>query len=124
VGASFNLVANLLLIPAYGYQAAAVTTILSEIVLLLPFYYGVRKHLSAVPWFGLLWRPVLSSLLAGAALWFLRDVTFLVLLPLSLVVYVGALLVTGTFTPEDIALLKRLVAGRRRGEAADPEVRQ
>jgi O-antigen/teichoic acid export membrane protein len=109
VGASFNLVANLLLIPAYSYQAAAVTTILSEIVLLLPFYYGVRKHLSVVPWFGLLWRPVLSSLLSGAVLWVLRDVTFLVLLPLALVVYVGGLLVTGTFTPDDIALFKRLL---------------
>ena len=124
VGASFNLIANLLLIPTFSYQAAAVTTIVSEIVLLLPFCYGIRKHLSAVPWFGLLWRPVLSTLLAGAVLWMLRDVTFLALLPLSLAVYVGALLVTGTFTPDDIALIKRLLPDRWRRDVTDPELRQ
>jgi O-antigen/teichoic acid export membrane protein len=109
VGASFNLIANLLLIPTYGYQAAAVTTILSEIVLLLPFYYGVRKHLSTIPWVDLLWRPVVSTLLAGALLWLLRDVSFLLLIPLALAVYVASLIVTGTFTEDDVTLLKRLL---------------
>ncbi len=109
VGASFNLVANLLLIPTFSYQAAAVTTILSEIVLLLPFYYGVRKHLSAVPWIDLIWRPVVSTLLAGALLWLLRDVSFLLLIPLALAVYAVSLIVTGTFTEEDLTLVKRLL---------------
>jgi O-antigen/teichoic acid export membrane protein len=123
VGAGFNLVANLLLIPTFSYQAAALTTIMSEIVLLLPFYYGVRKHLTAVPWVSLTWRPVLSSLLTGALLWLLQNVTFLVLIPLSLAVYVGSLVVTGTFTPEDIALLKRLLPGRFRRGVEAPDAR-
>jgi O-antigen/teichoic acid export membrane protein len=109
VGASFNLVANLLLIPTFSYQAAAVTTILSEIVLLVPFYYGVRKHLSTVPWIDLTWRPVLSSLLAAAVLWLLRDLSFLLLIPLALAVYVASLIATGTFTEDDLALAKRLL---------------
>jgi O-antigen/teichoic acid export membrane protein len=109
VGASFNLVANLLLIPTFSYQAAAFTTILSEIVLLLPFYYGVRKHLSTIPWIDLIWRPVLSTLLASVLVWLLRDVTFLLLIPLALAVYVASLIVTGTFTQDDLALVKRLL---------------
>jgi O-antigen/teichoic acid export membrane protein len=114
IGASFNLVANLLLIPAFSYQAAAVTTILSEIVLLLPFYYGIRKHLSGIPWLSLTWRPILSTMITGAFLWLLRDFTFLLLIPASLAIYIGCLIVTGTFTPEDISLMKQLLPARLR----------
>lgn len=109
IGAGFNLAANLLLIPAFSYQAAAVTTILSEIVLLLPFYYGVRKYLSSIPWLSLTWRPLLSTLVTAAFLWVLRDLSFLVLIPSSLAVYLGCLIVTGTFTREDISLMKKLL---------------
>jgi hypothetical protein len=45
IGVSFNVVANLLVIPTYSYRGAAVVTILSEFALLIPFYYAVRKHL-------------------------------------------------------------------------------
>jgi O-antigen/teichoic acid export membrane protein len=114
IGASFNLVANLLLIPAFSYQAAAITTIVSEFVLLLPFYYGVRKHLAAIPWVGLVWRPLASTLLTGALIWLLRDISFLLLIPLALAAYVGFLILTGTFTQEDIALMWRLLPARLR----------
>jgi O-antigen/teichoic acid export membrane protein len=114
VGASFNLIANLLLIPAFSYQAAAVTTILSEVVLLVPFYYGIRKHLSTIPWASLMWRPLLSTLVTGLLIWLLRDVSFLLLIPTSLAVYVGCLIVTGTFGPDDIALMKQMLPSRFR----------
>jgi O-antigen/teichoic acid export membrane protein len=117
IGASFNLIANLLLIPTFSYQASAVITILSEIVLLLPFYYGVRKHLSSIPWIGLAWRPLLSTLLTGALLWVLRDLTFLLLIPLALATYLGLLIVTGTFSPEDVALIKSMLPARFRSKA-------
>ena len=121
VGASFNLVANLLLIPKFSYQAAAVTTILSEIVLLLPFYYGVRKHLSPIPWVGLAWRPLLSTLFTGLLVWIMRDLTFLLLIPLALATYVGLLVVTGAFSPEDVALMKSLLPARFRSKAPPAE---
>jgi len=114
LGASFNLIANLLLIPAFSYQAAAFTTILSEVVLLLPFYYGVRKHLSSVPWLSLSWRPLASMLLTGAFLWLLRDITFLLLVPASLAIYLGCLILMGTFTSEDISLVRQLLPARLR----------
>lgn len=124
VGASFNLIANLLLIPRYSYQAAAVITIFSEIVLLLPFYYGVRKYLSSVPWLSLTWRPLLSTLVTGVFLWLLRDFTFLLVIPASLAVYLGCLILTGTFTREDIALMKQVLPARLRGGEAAVEAQQ
>ena len=56
----FNLVANCLFIPQYGFQAAALTTIASEVVLLLPFMLLLRGALPGVNVLSLLWRPLLA----------------------------------------------------------------
>lgn len=69
---SFNIIANLLLVPRYGYQAAALTTIASELILLLPFAWLLHRALGPLPWRDMLWRPLLATallLLALAGLW-------------------------------------------------------
>ena len=55
---TFNIVANMLFIPQYGIRAAAIATIASELVLLLPFMYLLRSKLQDVNLAGLLWRPL------------------------------------------------------------------
>ncbi|MBO9308342.1 MAG: oligosaccharide flippase family protein [Chloroflexi bacterium] len=67
-GVSFNVITNLLFVPLYGFQAAAVTTILSELVLLIAFYWLLRCALGAINWAALLWRPsAAGACMAGAA---------------------------------------------------------
>lgn len=107
--AAFNVLANALLIPRFSYAASALVAILSEIVLLVPFYRCVRANLASVPLGGLLWRPALASLLMGALMWCLRGVSSLIVLPLAGLVYLGGLILLGTFTAEERALLKRLL---------------
>ncbi|MFQ6000898.1 MAG: oligosaccharide flippase family protein [Anaerolineae bacterium] len=109
IGLAFNIVANLIFIPSYGYQAAAVITILSEIALFLPFYYGVRKHLTSIPWLGLAWRPTLSTLFMGAFLLWFRGLNFLLLAPSSLLLYLATLVALGTFEREEIAIIRELL---------------
>ncbi|MCY3945510.1 MAG: oligosaccharide flippase family protein [Anaerolineaceae bacterium] len=68
----FNVAANLLLVPTYGYQAAALTTIASEVFLLLPFVWLLQRALGPLPWRDILWRPALATallLLVLAGLW-------------------------------------------------------
>ena len=113
IGVGFNVVANLLLIPRYSYQAAAVVTILSELALLLPFYYSVRKHLGALPWPYLFWRPLAASAAMGAFLWWFRDGNALLLIPLAGCIYLIALLALRTITAEDMALLQELIPRQR-----------
>jgi len=114
--AAFNVLANAVLIPRFGYAASALVAILSEIVLLVPFYRCVRANLASVPLGGLLWRPALASLLMGGLMWWLRSFSPLIVVPLAVVVYLGVLIVLGTFTAEDRALLKRLLPfGHKRG---------
>jgi len=111
IAAAFNILANLALIPPFGYPAAAFITILSELVLFVPFYWGVRRHVGTVPWEEVLPRPALAALAMAAALWAARPVTFLISLPLAGVIYLGGLLLLGAITEEDRRVLRRLVPG-------------
>ena len=125
IGVAFNVVANLLVIPAFSYKGSAVVTVLSEFALLLPFYYAVRKHLGPLPWGSLFWRPALASAAMGAVLWLLRGLAWPLLIPIGGGVYLAALLAIGGFRQPDMdLLLKRLLPVERlrawlggRGEA-------
>jgi O-antigen/teichoic acid export membrane protein len=115
IGVAFNVVANLLFIPRFGYQAAAVITILSEIVLLIPFYYCVRRNLGALPWVAIAWRPAVASAAMGMVLWLVRSSGPLVILPVGAIVYTVALVALGTFRDPDVALVLQLIPVGRLG---------
>jgi len=113
IGVGFNLLANLAFIPRYGYQAAAVITIFSEIALLIPFYWCLRRNLAPIPWIGLLWRPVAALAATTALLLALWSFPFYLLIPAVVVVYGGVLLALGTFDADDRAIVRRLLPGKR-----------
>jgi len=106
IGAAFNLVANVILIQRYGFVGAAVTTVLSEIVLFVPFYYSVRKHITALPFVDLFWRPIVASAVMGVVVWLMRGASLLVIVPAAVIVYAAMLLALGAVTKEDWELVK------------------
>jgi len=110
IGLAFTVVANRVFIPIYSYQASALIHLFSELALFLPFYYCLRKHLAPVSWGRLLWRPALAAALMGGLLVVLRDVSFLLTVPLGGLIYFLALMLLGTFSKEEIALFKSLMS--------------
>ncbi len=108
IGVVFNIGANLLLIPRYGYAGAAVVTVLSEVSLLIPFYIAVRRHVARLPWLDLVWRQVAAAAGMGLTAALLRN-TELVAAGLSTLVYVGLLMAFGTFKDPDIQRVLRVV---------------
>lgn len=113
IGVLFNLVANLLLIPRYSFYGAAATTILSEIVLLLPFYALLRRHVGHIPWLSLFWRPTMALAAMVLPLW-PGGLPFWLAIPLAGLIYLAALVALGTFGPDDRAVLARLLPGPAR----------
>ncbi len=109
IGVTFNVAVNLILIPRYGYQAAAITTIFSEWALLIPFYYSVRKNLCHVPWVSVTWRPALASAAMGAVLWLLQSANALALVVVAGLVYFVVLTLVGGFNQPDMALVWQLI---------------
>lgn len=105
IGVTFNVVANLLFIPRYSYQAAAVNTILSEVALLLPFYYCLRRNLARVPWVGLAWRPAAAAGAMALTMAALRSFSLLLALFVGVIVYLVGLVVVGTFRDADLAMV-------------------
>jgi O-antigen/teichoic acid export membrane protein len=86
-GVGFNVVANLVFLPRYGYVAASIITILSEIVLLILFARYLRPTLSKVGWLDLLKRPLAIT---AAMLWAMvlgSQVNLVLALALGLAVY-------------------------------------
>lgn len=117
--AAFNVTANLLLIPAYDFRAAAVVTMLSEVFLLVPFYRRVKRYQKGIGLDRLALRPILASAVMALVLSWLSWLNLLVLVVVGGVVYAAALMALGTFTHEDLELARSLLR-RRRGEAAEP----
>ena len=113
IGVVFNVVANAIAIPPLGYTGAALVTVLSEMVLLVPFYYSVRQHLASIPFWSIAWRPVVASGVMGLALWWLLPSTgLLIAVPLAGVIYLVVLIALGVMGEDERALLRRLVPQR------------
>jgi O-antigen/teichoic acid export membrane protein len=108
-GVGFNIGANLLFIPLYGYRAAAITTILSELVLLIAFYRLLRGALGAVDWRALLWRPSLAGLCMAAVAVALWQVMPLLAVGVAGAVYVGVLWALRPFTKWEISRVAPLL---------------
>ncbi|MBI4300128.1 MAG: oligosaccharide flippase family protein, partial [Chloroflexi bacterium] len=110
IGVGFNIVANLVAIPLWGFNGAAGATIASEVVLMIPFFYSVRRHLGPLPLLSVAQRPAIAALVMGAVLLPLREVNWVLISLLGLIVYGGVLLLLGTFDEADRRLLRALRA--------------
>lgn len=124
IGAAFNLTANLIAIPLAirwgrpqdALLAAAVITILSEVVLYMVLHPVLRREGLTPAIHRLMWRPALASLLmavamAPAILWlpgWLGSAGAILIGPL---VYVAGLWMLGAIGAEELALARR-IAGR------------
>jgi O-antigen/teichoic acid export membrane protein len=104
-----NLILNLILIPLFGYIAAAWTTVVTEMVLVGAGWWLTVRHLGKLHLPAASWRPMLAGLVMGAAIYPLRDVrgdaVGLVVL-LGMAVYVAAILLLRAMTREEIQFLR------------------
>ncbi|MDQ7030140.1 MAG: oligosaccharide flippase family protein, partial [Ardenticatenia bacterium] len=110
IGVGVNLVANVLLIPRYSYQAAAINTVLSEIALLIPFYALLRRHVGPIPWLSIWWRPLVASGLMAVPLW--AGLPAPAAIPLAGLTYIVGLLLLRAFTRDDWGVPGAPAAGR------------
>jgi O-antigen/teichoic acid export membrane protein len=121
IGLVFNVVANLIFIPLYSYQAAAVVTILSEIVEGSAFYYYVHRHIVHVPWLDVLGRPFIAALCMAAAVYLLANAGMLIIgVVVGCAVYPLTLLLVGALSADDRLMLAPLMPERLRRVRAKP----
>ena len=105
IAVGFNIAANWLLIPRYSFVAAAVITVLSEVVLLAVFTYYLRQRNAGVNWLGIAGRPVLLTAIMLAALWLGGQVHLIVGIMLGTAVYLTGLFALHIIGPEERSAL-------------------
>ncbi|MCP4361845.1 MAG: flippase, partial [Chloroflexi bacterium] len=103
-GVLFNIVTNLLFIPLFTYVAAGVTTILSEVVLLLVFEYYLRRRMPGVRWGGFLWKPGLVTAVTVTAMYLGGQIHLLVGL-FGILLYPAGLLALRVVGPDERKIL-------------------
>jgi O-antigen/teichoic acid export membrane protein len=106
----FNLVANLLLIPRFGYVGAAWVTVASEIVLLVPFRIAVARVTRGASLLREARTPFVATMLMAPVVWWLRDALHpLAAIPAGAAVYVLALWSLGGIDATQRRLLVQFV---------------
>jgi O-antigen/teichoic acid export membrane protein len=108
LAAAFNLALNLALIPRFGALAAALNTLLTEVLLLAFLAWRVAPlvtRLSLARTFARVGIPVVAM---AAAIRFLPEVHVLLTIGLGAVVYAGIGLMTGAWHPRDLRYLRRV----------------
>lgn len=101
----FNVTANLILIPRYSYLAAAVTTVLTEALILL-LCYRVVKRLSDVKLdFSTLKKSIIAGIIVLLVAYLGRNINFIITGTVALVCYILTLYVTKAFTKETLKSL-------------------
>ncbi len=112
VSSSVNIVANLLLIPRYGADAAALITVVTEAVLAAQYVWLMRDLLGRMRW-GALLRSAGAVAAMAALVYLARGLPVLVTVALGALLYGGLLLAMRVIGPDEAAFLRGLVEARR-----------
>ena len=110
IAAIFNVILNLILIPAFSYEGAAVATVLSEVLItFLTLYYIFKTDYK--PDLGLL-KNVMKLIVCGiilAIVFYMLNISMWLAIPVGFVVYVISLLLTKTIDETDKTIIKEIL---------------
>lgn len=110
IAATFNIVANVVMISLFSYVGAAIVTILSELVLMVPFLLLVYRHVGRVSLPALMAKPALAAAAMGVIIWQVRFLNPVLVVAVGALVYALLLVALRTFDEEDRRLFRRLLA--------------
>ena len=110
VAAVFNIILNYFTIPIWTYNGAAVTTVLSEILVLVIMLYNISKTeykpnhslLKTVP------KLIISNIILGVVLYYI-NVSFWIAIPIGLIIYIISLFITKSIDDTDKYIIRELL---------------
>jgi O-antigen/teichoic acid export membrane protein len=110
----FNIVLNLLLLPRFGFAAAAAITIASELFEGVLFYIYLRRSLGPVPWLAVFWRLWAAAGLMALVTFMLWPVLPVAALAAGLAVYGICIGILRPFDAGERAILAGILPDRFR----------
>lgn len=110
IAAIFNVVLNLYMIPHYSYDGAAISTVLSDLLILIVSLIMIKK-IDKFPNIKLAWdlgKIILGSLVLGIALYYLK-LNMWVAIPIGIVIYFGTITLLKGFDNEDKYVIREIL---------------
>ena len=104
-----NIVVNTIFIPIFGFRAAAISTILSEIILGALFQRTLYRKLNRTPWVQLFGKIVASAALMGAITWIGLQWNLLLGLIVGICAYLATMIYIGVFNSREISIIVDLM---------------
>lgn len=110
VGAIFNFITNLFIIPSYSYDGAAVTSVLSQLLVTTMFLYTIYK-LGALPGKKLLFdlMKIFAASFILYAILSVLNLNMWVALPVGIIIYFVVILLLKTFDDDDRYIVKDIL---------------
>ena len=105
---SLNVALNLLLVPRFGFYAAAAMTVVTELVLVGQYIWILRALMRNFNLGRVLLRPLLAALLMGALVLMLANLPLLITIALGALAYGGLLLAFGVLGRDEIRFVRSL----------------
>lgn len=111
----FAIITDLIFVPIYGFRGAAVTSVLSELIILIATFVAARRCLEFKLNFINLGKIIFSALVMGAAVYFLQPITYkymenwnvFALILIGIMVYTIMLFATRTINKDILNLLRK-----------------
>lgn len=105
---SFNIIANLILIPHYSYIAASWVTVLTEAMGTIICIYYLSSHITTLNFRKILIKPLLATVIMAAVLLIKTGLPFMISIISGFILYFVLLLLFKTFTPDDFDLIRKI----------------
>ena len=108
--AVFNVVLNIFLIPKYSFQGAAITTVLSDVLIVVLQIYVIYKLGYRVnhKLYGDLLKIIASSVIMGIVLYYLK-LSLILAIPVGIILYFAIVFVLKVFDSDDKYIIKEIL---------------
>jgi len=101
ISAMSNIILNLVLIPKYGMVGAAITTVISQVIILILCYLRIIDFLGHLEWTSYFTQAAIGCIGMSLVLWFLPTVHTGVLIFLGSISYLSIMILTGALNRQD-----------------------
>ena len=110
IAALFNVILNIILIPYLSYDGAAITTVLSDVLIVVIQSYVIYKlgHRPNKKLYYDLVKIILGSIILGIALYFL-NLNMWVALPVGIIIYFTTIYLLRVFDDDDSYVIKEIL---------------
>lgn len=107
----FNILTNIIFIPFFGFLAASIITVLTEIIYSFIAYYYISKLIYKIKDYNLILKPVIASSIMFLIIYFFNLNLILSIIIASIVYFISLFIIKG-LDEEDINFLRRIFNGK------------